>query len=106
MMATRLPARMSLKIAPSPVTTREQICDPKKRIRQRLRRHALGSVVLDIRYALRQLRKSQGFALTAILTLAFGIGANTAIFSIVEGVLLQPCAICQSGKTGHARRQA
>lgn len=55
-------------------------------------------MLADLRYALRQLRKSPGFAVTAIVTLALGIGATTAIFTLFDQVLLRVLPVADPGK--------
>ena len=60
----------------------------------------------DLRFALRQLRKSPGFTSVVVITLALGIGANAAIFTLVRGVLIKPLVNRDEGRLIYIRQSA
>src|ERR1700754_1304633 len=64
------------------------------------------SFVTDLRFAFRSLLRARGLSITVVLTLALGIGANAAIFSVVRGVLLRPLANRDEARLIYIRQSA
>src|SRR5690242_16415073 len=58
----------------------------------------LEDIIQDLRYGLRQLRRNPGFTIVAVITLALGIGANTAIFSLIDAVMLKSLPVADPGQ--------
>src|SRR5438132_5335813 len=73
-------------------------CSTARSSIERWRRHSVAAIVNDLRASIRSLARKPGFTTVVVLTLAFGMGANTAIFSVVNGVLLRPLPYSQDDR--------
>ncbi len=78
----------------------------RSRVRSRQRQAAVWNIGQDVRVAFRSLKRSPAFTLAIVVTLALGIGANTAVFSLLNGVLIQPLPYERGGDLLRLRQQA